>query len=233
MADASNPSKPAPSKSSPSKKGSRSALTPQRASSAHEDSVKRRVKDVCIDIHEFIQKWEETNNSGFQAVNSLASLHSQFKSYSEGNLDDNAGVAPPECFRKCRVKILTLRESLFSDLNNSMEKFGKLHDKLRQLVENLQAVYFIELSTDTEKDSKETPLFGTWTSEMFYRSARKILNMYSKEWLVKQYLSKNFFNPKVDASKLNISVQLWLHQPYLDQSVNTTLESMLLEAGVK
>ncbi len=212
--------------------------TPSPKKSVHvltDPTIKKRINDLIIDLHGCVQKWETLNQSSFQSVNSLVNLIAQIKS-SEEEYERDSSVIEPECWRKFKVKLINLRESLIHDHTEDMKKFEVIYAKMKKTSSNLEALRYMTHNTIPNRDMEEprTVIYNTWTAEDFYYSARSILNSYTKEWLLKQKISEHFLSVETsEASQSTFYVSVWLHQPYIDDSCNTSLESMLVEAGIK
>ena len=201
-------------------------------------SVKKRICDIIIDLHECIQNWEIVNQSSFQTINTLVNLSAQKQSSEEEYERDSSSVSL-ECWKRYKSKLINIREGLISDHVNNMKRIKSLYLKVKKTVNNLEAIYHMKSSPcpghDLDGAEGDKAVFNTWTSEDFYRSARSIFNCYTKEWLLKQQMSEHFLGiePKTEASQTALFVSMWLHQPYIDDSCSSALESMLLESGIK
>eukprot|EP00794_Sanderia_malayensis_P007235 gene7235-8043_t len=204
-------------------------------------TIKKRINDLIIDLHGCIQKWETLNQSSFQSLNSLVNLQTQIKS-SEEEYERDSSMIQEECWRAFKVKLIHLRESLIQDHLGDMKVFEAIYTKMKKSLLNLGALSYMNFPssiaqlTDHLGDRKDTKtvIYNNWTCEDFYYSARSIINEYTKDWLLKQDLSIYFLSQEnKEATQSTLNISLWLHQPYVDDSCNLILESMLLEAGIK
>ncbi len=198
---------------------------------AIDPTIRKRIHDLIIDLHGCVQKWEKINQSSFQSLTSLVNLLTQIKSCEE-EYDEDRTLVTSECWRRFRVKLLNLRESLINDHVEDMKKLEAVYIKMKKASENLKALSYMNLSSD--KLLNKDAIFNTWSSEDFYLSARSLLNCYTKEWLFKQEISNHYLDrTKVEGSQRTLLVSMWLHQPYIGDSCHALLESMLLESGIR
>lgn len=200
-------------------------------------SIKKRTKDLIIDLHEYIQLWETLNQKSFQGLNSLTNIWTQLKS-SEEEYERDKTVVEPDCWKRYKMKILKLRESLIDDHQQDIKQFEGLYLKMKKIIGNLEAISFMGLMsfeerTDGKKDGHA--LFNTWTAQNFHQSARSIFNSFTKEWLFKQGLSGRFLSidSKTEMSQFTLLVSMWLQQPYIEDNVDMELQKMLIESGIK
>lgn len=228
--------------------------TPQTPQTPTVDvTVRRRVSDILVTLHKCIQSWETNNTASFNTANTLCNLYSQWN-----NVKDASDV--PEindiCKRHYYVKLASTREDLLKQLKKQHEKLKTLIKKMTSLGDNLKALYYLGLvsadntyndSRDTSDSNKSTEMlektdlaiFASWTTGQFYRKTRIVLNMYTKEYFLKCSLYNRFFQYRVEdlneegTSVLNQCINVWLHQPYIEERCTFLLDSMLVEAELK
>ena len=199
-------------------------------------SIKKRTKDLIIDLHESVQLWENLNQKSFQGLNSLTNIWTQLKS-SEEEYERDKTIVEPDCWRRYKIKMLKLRESLIDDHQRHVKQFEELFLKMKKIIGNLEAISLMELVTFEGREHKMNAhaLFNTWTAKHFYQSSRSIFNSFTKEWLFKQDLSGRFLSidSKTEMSRFTLFVSMWLQQPYIEENVDMELQKMLIEIDIK
>ena len=202
--------------------------------------ITRRVSDICVDLHKYIQQWHALNQSSFQTINTLNNLTDQIRA---GESSNDITDISDECRRKYILKLVENKDDILRQLLKKMENFKELIHKISKLVQNFKAIYFLDLAANSSspETTVDVALFRTWKSEMFYQKARKLGDMFTKEFLLKEQLAGKIVNKasqneqsaqeEGDSSSLNVS--LWLQQPYIETHASFILDSMLFEAGLK
>ena len=206
-----------------------------------DSAVKRRVSDICVSFHKYIQQWESDNQLSFNTANTLCNLYSQWNIVEDE--EDKLKELTESVQRKYYLKLALQREDLLKQLKDQRLKMKVNIEKLSSLVDNLKVIYYMSAASTTNlQDSgfENMPvIFSTWTPEMFYRNTKLILNMYTKEYLLKECLYDHFFAFRVkknESAKTGILTQcisVWLHQPYIEPKSKFLLDSMLIEAELK
>ena len=206
--------------------------------SSIDPSIKKKTADLVIDLHGFVQKWETLNQASFQTLTSLASTFAHLQS-SEVECKTEGLLISSECWKNYKVKLIKLHESLMKDHSDHMEKFNEIHSKMENIVTNLEAIDLLNDNNASDNSSlliTESILFWTWTANDFYKVSRSILNCYTKEWLLKQELSKALTkrdSTNNDSSNSSLYISMWLQQPYLTEEAELKLENLLIECGLK
>ncbi|XP_065661535.1 cyclin-dependent kinase 2-interacting protein [Hydra vulgaris] len=206
-----------------------------------DSTVKRRVSDVCVSFHKCIQQWESDNLLSFNTASTLCNLYSQWNFFDEE--EEKIEELSESLQRKYYVKVALQREDLLKQLKGHRLKLKINIEKLTSLVDSLKVIYYMSaasVQTLQQNEPENMPVvFTTWTPKMFYINAKLILNMYTKEYLLKERLFDHFFAfrlKKNETTKVGILTQcisIWLHQPYIEPKIKFLLDSMLVEAELK
>ena len=213
-----------------------------------DQSIRRRVSDICVYFHKCVQTWEIDNQASFNTANTLCNLYSQWNDVTESNDVEEINEIVK---RKYRVKLISTREDLIKQLIEHRQKLKKLIDKMTGFVCNLKAIYYLGLVSDNNNESfsddgentsvrnLEPVIFTSWPAEKFHYTAKIILNMYSKEFLLKESFYERFLQYRVHektdegTNGLSQCISVWLHQPFIDTNCKFLLDSMLVEAELK
>lgn len=198
-------------------------------------ATKRRLSDILVTLHKYIQDWQLYNQQSFETANTLSSLYNQWKSFNESN--NNSDILEI-CKINMDSKLYFTREDLISQLKKHKEKLNRLYLKMSDLIQNIKAIFFLTLNEDKNSSSQ---IFNSWSCSEFYAKSRLLLNMYSKEYMVKIMLYNELLKYKLEddeggdgAALLNKNISVWLHQPYIDNNTcKLLLDSMLMEAELK
>lgn len=71
-----------------------------------------------------------------------------------------------------------------------------------------------------------------WFSVIPGNAAEKLVSMYYQELTLKEKIWPEYTRSQNRNMQL-VFLSLWIHQPYLEESHKTVLESMLLEVGLR
>lgn len=236
----------------PTKRSISSIQSPQTPQSpAVDNSIRRRVSDVLVNLHKYVQTWETDNQASFQTANTLCSLYGQWDVIRDE--DELKEILSDKCKQKYHMKLIDTREDLLNQLKNHRLKLQELLIKMNGLVENVKVIYYLGLESvnhfdnhisftcdnKREGESFEEPvIFTSWTAAHFHRTAQLLVSMYAKEYKLKEKFYEIFFSYRVGDSEKEVSVlskclSVWLHQPHIDINAKMYLDSMLLEAELK
>jgi len=225
-------------------------LSPTPRTPTVDSSIKRRVSDILVNFHKFIQTWELNNQSSFNSANTLSNLYTQWTVVKDSN--DLNEIMSDECKRLYHTKLLKTREDLLKQLKEHQSKLKVLLSKMNGLLVNMRAIYYLGLvannngcfeDDDSDQENSlqdlEPVVFSTWPTEKFLYTMQIILSQYTKEYLLKMKFYNIFLKYRVnkaDAEDTNLLTQcisVWLHQPYIGDHCRQHLEAMLVEAELK
>ncbi|KAI0219597.1 Cyclin-dependent kinase 2-interacting protein [Lamellibrachia satsuma] len=89
----------------------------------------------------------------------------------------------------------------------------------------------VELERHRNEGPEQEPMFLSWTTDMFYETSEKLLQMYREELPSKEVVVQNIAH----GTSRDITMfytATWKHEPYIDWPKATLLlESMLTETG--
>lgn len=206
-------------------------------------TLKRRVSDLCVNLHSYVQQWETLNQASFHTVNTLVNLVGQVES---GSALDKLPGLEEECCRKYILKLLHTQEELMKSFKQQFESFRDLVMKFNACLENFKAVYYLALCSSAGEDAQSFadvshPIFQTWTAEMFYDTAFRIVNFFVKEYLLKEklrdhimlYVLRGRSDSSDNSDNSSLCASMWLQQPFIDQHVDLLVDGMLYEAELK
>ena len=204
-----------------------------RQESGMDTATKRRVSDILVMLHKYVQEWQTNNQLSFEVVNTLCSLYSKWDSLDDGDTSKIIEL----CKIQYNAKLYFIREDLIQQLKTHEKKLKELYSKMAEIVVNFKAIYFMGLSSG----NNTVEIFNSWCAEKFYSTTRLILNMYSKEYMLKITLYCKFFEYRVESDEdhsalamLNKYVSIWLHQPFVNgEKSKFLLDAMLIEAELK
>ena len=211
------------------------SLSPSKAERiAFIQSIKKKVRDLVVDLHDIVQQWKNLGQKSFQTLTSLDSTCAQLHSSSE-QCKSGQPIAS-ECWRNYKVALLKLRESLLEDHSEQMKQMSKLYIKMENIISNLEAIDLmnsVNVGDFTSTRNTADALFSSWTVGDLYKISRSIVNCYTKDWLLKQELSNSLTNSDIVDVKSSMLLSIWLQQPYLCEEAEFSMEGMLLECGLK
>ena len=197
-------------------------------------SIKKKVRGLVVDLYGIVQQWKNLGQKSFQTLTSLDSTCAQLHSSSEQCKSGQPSAK--ECWRNYKVALLKLRESLLDDHSEQMKQMSELYIKMENIISNLEAMDLmnsVNAGDLTSSRNSADALFLSWAAGDFYRISRSIVNCYTKDWLLKQELSKSLTNSDVVNAKSSLYLSTWLQQPYLCEEAEFSMEGMLLECGLK
>ena len=210
--------------------------TPTKASTLREGeeadaSTKRLVSDNLVTLHKCVQDWHTDNQKSFETLTTLCSLYAQWNSADDVK-DDTILTS---CTRDFKLKLYDTREDLLIQVKEHRRKLEALYSKMVELLRKMKALHFMGCG--------KTPVrvFNNGTVHMFYTNCRLLVDMFSKEFMLKTMILCELLKYRCEEDgsgenlgKINKYTALWLHQPHIDSNKSKfLLDSMLIEAELK
>ncbi|XP_013778818.1 cyclin-dependent kinase 2-interacting protein-like [Limulus polyphemus] len=199
----------------------------------------RKVKDSCADIYNLIQKWNCLNCTGTEILKKIANSKIQFIEGERYIDTHNTYVTSSEGAGDFPVGLEDLCDLLLQTHQQMKETVSKLEKITRQL-ENLCRLTEMQKSThknvseEVNKDPEiiDAPLFLTWSMRSFYQNAQDLLRQYQKELKVKRCVVEEVAHLH-ERDALMFFVSSWTYQPYIEDSSQLIVESMVVETGLR
>ncbi|XP_076305836.1 cyclin-dependent kinase 2-interacting protein [Tachypleus tridentatus] len=199
----------------------------------------RKVKDSCADIYNLIQKWNCLNCTGIEILKKIANSKIQFIG-GEKYIDtydtyltnsEGAGDFPVGLEDLCDLLLETHQQ-----MEEVVSKLGKITHQLENLcrLTEIQKSTHKNISEEVNKNTEvtDTPLFLTWNVQHFYQSARDLFCQYQKELKVKKCVVEEVAHLH-ERDTLMFFVSSWTYQPYIEDSSQLIVESMVVETGLR
>jgi len=173
----------------------------------------RKVKDIAADFHNQTLKWASFNALGIDIVTHIGNFRAE-KMFKPLTREDDVTM----------FEINSLCNKLYS-LVEDMEKIvQKLKGKFDQ-VEGLKSLRHFQKS-----ESRSSLMFSTMTLDDVSDTLSCIYASYAKELSFKQQLVREVAHAESREASMLYTLS-WLHQPYLDGKVDSSLAALLRETG--
>lgn len=134
-------------------------------------------------------------------------------------------------------------------------RFQSLHAKMCELVRNMKALHYM-CCCSSDTGGGDAVVFNSWPVWRFYDNCRLIVDMFSKEFMLKMVMCRRFLEYRCEGEaededgdgggetesgestggvgRLNKYSAVWLHQPHIDtERSKLLLDAMLIEADLK
>ncbi|XP_071832816.1 cyclin-dependent kinase 2-interacting protein-like isoform X2 [Apostichopus japonicus] len=216
------------------RRGEDSQTPSHRASPANLSQIRlqgsaRIIKDHCADWNNFMERWDELNDKGFQLANKIINLklHQEKQVQStEALLAHDSGAESEKTKDEiCYPEGLEDLCNKFADVYTSLKH---LAEKMHNITVHFEGVRRLEYHTSIDEDPE--PLFDTWTVDRFCEISEELEGMYSQEIKLKESIVQDIAH-QMSRDVLMTYISLWHHQPYLEERNHLMLKSMLLETG--
>ncbi|XP_046545122.1 cyclin-dependent kinase 2-interacting protein-like [Haliotis rubra] len=177
--------------------------------------ILRKVKDTAADVHNQILKWKKLNTEGSNIISEIANTKIEKVFNVEGEeFDENQLPASLE----------SLCDRLTSVYHNMEKIVGKLH-QMRAALCGVQAL-------SQHKGGEDDILFHTWNVQDFVITMDQLIEMYLSELKLKKSIAENVAHAENRQTMMFYSAA-WIHQPYVEDSAQMLVESLITETGHK
>ncbi|XP_053226149.1 cyclin-dependent kinase 2-interacting protein isoform X1 [Podarcis raffonei] len=184
----------------------------------------RKIKDNAADWHNLMMKWETLNNKGFTTATKIVNIKISAECKDSKLEIEHDNIASESGRRPVDYNVEL--EECCTELLDTFENMAKIQQKMEKLCSTTKGICDLEAYHGDQK----TPFFHTWPIPYFYEVSGKLLNMYSKELKLKQTIVQEIAHT-ADQDLLMAYLSSWLYQPYIENTSQVLLESMLLETG--
>ncbi|XP_071080068.1 cyclin-dependent kinase 2-interacting protein-like [Haliotis cracherodii] len=175
----------------------------------------RKVKDTAADVHNQIFKWKKLNTEGSNIISEIANTKIE-KVFNVAGEETDGNLLPASLEPLC--------DKLTSVYNNMEKIVGKLQ-QLRAALCGVQAL-------SRHKGGEEDILFHTWNIQDFVNTMDQLIEMYLSELKLKKSIAENVAHAESRQIMMFYSAA-WIHQPYVEDSAQMLMESLITETGHK
>lgn len=186
-----------------------------------------RVRKCCVNWHESVQKWDNTNGTALELATKIVNVQLQ-KASEEQN--ESHPFGNPNFVSDSNDELVNDKEKLVQ----IFDAMKQIQEKMKSLSSNFEAISSLHQMKEGESN-KGQPIFETWPLENYVNLSKELAEMFEKEICLKERLVGMLIREakSEDRSKLMSCLAMWLHQPYLKDEYRQELELMLLETGLR
>jgi len=196
-------------------------ISPQRGSNL--TGIPRKIRDSCAEWHNLIQRWNQLNIKGLDAIQLIINLKLNGKE--PENEDEYATLKPENVQIPKLQQFCDILEEIFKKMVVILDTMKQITDQYKQMVD-LQHISRLPSSEICKGDQ---PVFQTWPVQKFWESAKTMLSMYSREMDVKCGVLESIAHV-VNKEDLLFLMATWVYEPYITPALALQLEAMLTDA---
>lgn len=174
----------------------------------------RVIRDLVADLHNHIQAWNRYHLEGYRVLRNIADMKGPILKASE-----------------MQNREPTYPEGLQALIDELLSICGKMCDTVSEMNEVAQRMDAV-VKLEKESNKNDVPLFLTWSADKFGEACQDIYSAYDSEMEVKERVTSEVSHCKSE-SELMLHLVAWVYQPFVVNTVESTLESLLVETGHK
>ncbi|XP_067681624.1 cyclin-dependent kinase 2-interacting protein-like [Haliotis asinina] len=176
--------------------------------------ILRKVKDTAADVHNQLLKWKKLNTEGSNIISEIANTKIEKVFNAEGE--------------ECENQLPATLESHCDRLTSVYHSMEKIVEKLQQMRAALCSVQTLS----QHKGGEDDILFHTWNVHDFVVTMDQLIEMYLSELKLKKSIAENVAHAENRQTMMFYSAA-WIHEPYVEDSAQMLVESLITETGHK